>query len=550
MDVGHRVDRRGGAPAPAEARRHPASSSRASRGVTIAPAARRSAAPRWGTAVSIVSAAAVIRLVFAAVLPVFPDEAYYWEWSRRLAPGYFDHPPMVALLIRLGTSMLGPTPIGIRFGSILAGWIASLFTIGMARRIAGGDAMVAVRAAIIMSVLPLAAAGLVLATPDAPLLMATAATLYFVLRAVEAGNDLRRSLAWWTAAGISLGVAFLSKYTAVLVPLGVLIAFTTRPTLRWRLKDYGPYVACLVAALIFLPVVLWNARHEWVSFAFQLRHGLSTPQGSVLVAAWKHEGDLFGGQAALVSPILFVLMGIVVWRSFDQTATDSERVLGVVALVCFAFFVVSAFRQRVEPNWPATAYVPAIVLLARRLRTRRREVWIRAGVALAGLMSLAIYAQGLTPILPIAPSRDPIARAFGWSELARAADSTRTALRAANNATVWVGADRYQEAAELSLNSPGRAHATTFATNLSGRANQYDLWPRFPDVARPGDALVLVVDESEETHAAVARLAPYFTSIDRDAVVVLRRGSGEIGRRRLWTLVGWRGGWPVVTAAH
>jgi 4-amino-4-deoxy-L-arabinose transferase-like glycosyltransferase len=540
VDVGDRVDRRGRAQTQTNA------GSADSGGVTIAPDARRDT--RWTTAVSIVSAAAVIRLAFAALLPVFPDEAYYWEWSRRLAPAYFDHPPMVALLIRFGTSILGATPVGIRLGSIVAGWIASLFTVMMAWRVAGGDATIAVRAAVIMSVLPLAAAGLVLATPDAPLLAATAATLYCVLRAVEVGNDSRTSMRWWVAAGVALGVAFLSKYTAVVVPLGVLIAFTTRPSLRWRLKDYGPYVACMIAALVFLPVVVWNARHDWVSFAFQLKHGLSTPQGSVLVAAWKHEGDLFGGQAALVSPILFVLMGIVVWRSLDQTATDLERVLGVVALVCFAFFVVSAVRQRVEPNWPATAYVPAIVLLARWLRTRRREVWIRAGVALAGLMSLAIYVQGLTPILPIPPARDPVARAFGWSDLARAADSTASAVHAATNAPVWIGADRYQEAAELSLNSP--AHATTFATNLSGRANQYDLWPRFPAVARVGDALVLVVDESDEPHAAVVRLTPYFASIERGPLVVLRRDSGEIGRRRLWTLVGWRGDWPVVSAAH
>jgi hypothetical protein len=141
-----------------------------------------------------------------------------------------------------------------------------------------------------------------------------------------------------------------------------------------------------------------------------------------------------------------------------------------------------------------------------------------------------------------------VARAFGWSDLARAADSTSRAVHAATNATAWIGADRYQEAAQLSLNSP--AHATTFATNLSGRANQYDLWPRFPDVARVGDALVLVVDESDEPHAAVVRLVPYFASMERGPLVVLRRGDGEIGRRRLWTLVGWRGGWPVVSAGH
>ena len=516
--------------------------------MTNEPDARRD--KRWTTAVSIVSAAAVIRLAFAAVLPVFPDEAYYWEWSRRLAAGYFDHPPAVALLIRFGTTLLGATPLGIRLGSIMAGWIASLFTIMIARRVAGGDASIAIRAAIIMSVLPLAAAGLVLATPDAPLLAATAATLYCVLRAVEAGHDSRTATRWWTLAGISLGAAFLSKYTAVLVPAGVLAAFATRPSLRWRFKGYGPYVACAVAALIFLPVVLWNARHEWVSFAFQLKHGLSTPQGSPLAAAWKHLGDLFGGQAALVSPILFVLMGIVVWRSFDRAATDAERVLGVVALVCFGFFVVTAFRQRVEPNWPAPAYVPAIALLASRPKTRPRELWVRAGVGLAGLMSLAIYVQGLTPVLPVAPSRDPVARAFGWSDLARFAYSTSNSVHATTGSTAWLGADRYQEAAELALQVP--AHPTTFATNLSGRANQYDLWPRFPDLARPGDALVLIVDESAEPHAAIARLTPYFTTIERGPLVVLRRGSGggEIGRRRVWTLVGWRGGWPPIASAN
>ncbi len=500
----------------------------------------------------VVSAAAVTRLGFAALLPVFPDEAYYWEWSRRLAPGYFDHPPVVALLIRTGTAVFGDSPLGVRFGSIVVGWLASLFTILIARRLSAAGASAALRAAVIMSLLPLAAAGLVLATPDAALLAGTAATLYCVVRAVgdrstvngEAppSNPPSASIRWWLAAGVALGVSFLSKYTAVLLPLGVLIAFTTRASLRRHLREPGPYVACIVAALIFLPVVLWNARHDWVSFAFQLKHGLSAPQGSALLAAWKHEGDLFGGQAGLVSPILFVLMGIVVWRSFGRATEDAERVLGVVAAISFVFFVYSAIRQRVEPNWPAPAYVPAIVLLALHPRTRTWDAWLRAGAVLAAAMSIAIYVQGLKAVLPLAPSKDPIARAYGWDDLARATDSTARAVHASTKATAWIGADRYQEAAELALLSPN--HPPTFATNLSGRANQYDLWPRFPDLARTGDALVLVVDESAEPHAAVARLTPYFTTVERGALVTLRRGSAEIGRRRLWTLLGWRGAWP------
>lgn len=490
-------------------------------------------------ALGVVTGAAVVRLMFAALLPVFPDEAYYWEWSRRLAAGYFDHPPVVALLIRFGTTLFGSTAVGIRFGSILAGWIASIATVAAARRLA--DEKAALRAAVLISVLPLAAAGLVLATPDSALLAATAVTLYCVVRALETTSATPR---WWTAAGVALGAAFLSKYTAVLLPLGVLVAFASRASLRERLRGPGPYVACTIAALMFLPVILWNAGHDWVSFAFQLKHGLGAPQGSALVAAWKHEGDLFGGQAGLVSPILFVLLGIVVWQALRRPDSDAERVLAMVAALTFLFFVYSAVRQRAEPNWPAPAYIPALVLLAVRRRAER-DGWLRAGVGLAAVLSVVIYVQGLVPILPLKPARDPIARAFGWSELARATDSTQAALaRTSTSSRVWLAADRYQEAAELALLS--RGNPTTFATNLAGRTNQYDLWPRFPDLARKGDALVLVVDESDTPHAAIVRLAPSFDSTARGALVVLRRGSGEIGRRRVWTLFGWRGTWPAV----
>ena len=136
----------------------------------------------------VVTVAAVVRLFFAALIPLLPDEAYYWEWSRRLAPGYFDHPYGVALIIRIGESLLSPlglfaTPFSVRFGPVLAGWVAGLATVATADRVGGSTA--AMRAALIMSVLPLAAAGLVLATPDSPLLAATAVAMYCLVRALE-----------------------------------------------------------------------------------------------------------------------------------------------------------------------------------------------------------------------------------------------------------------------------------------------------------------------------------------------------------------------------
>jgi 4-amino-4-deoxy-L-arabinose transferase-like glycosyltransferase len=499
----------------------------------------------WARAVLIVSVAAAVRLLLAAVIPVFPDEAYYWLWSRNLALGYFDHPPLVALLIRLGGALFLPfgleaSGIAIRLGPILAGWIASLATAAIANRVGGSRA--AVRASIVMSLMPLAAAGLVLATPDAGVLAATAVVLYCLVRVLENDVGSRESLRWWMATGVVLGVAFASKYTSIFLPLAVVIAVLIRGDLRIRLREIGPYAACVIAALVFLPVLLWNARHDWISFVFQLRHGLSASQGSALLAAWKHEGDFFGGQAALASPILFIMMGIVVARAFRATEPTVCFVLGVVAAVTFGFFVYSGIRQRVEPNWPAPAYIPAIVLLSIASWTPRGEKWLKGGIALAGAMSVLIYVQALTPVLPLKPAKDPIARAFGWTELAAAADSTANVLRAETSRRTWFAGDRYQEASELALHVPGQP--LTFATNLSGRVNQFDLWPWFPRRAMMGDNLILVVDDTPQLHSAVAALQPFFSETRRGAVVTLRRGRGAIGTRRIWEFRDYLGGWP------
>ena len=493
----------------------------------------------------VVTAAAVVRLVFAALIPLLPDEAYYWEWSRRLAPGYFDHPYGVALLIRIGDSLISPiglsaTPFSVRLGPVFAGWVASVATVAIAERVGGATA--AMRAALIMSVMPLAAAGLVLATPDAPLLAATAVAIYCLMRALESPVGSSGSLRWWIATGVALGLAFSSKYTSILLPVAVVVAVVVRRELRERLREPGPYVACVVAALVFIPVLAWNASHGWISFVFQLRHGLSAPQGSALVAAWKHEGDFFGGQAALASPILFIMMAIAVGAALRRGATAVRFTLAMLAFVSFAFFIYSAVRQRVEPNWPAPAYIPAIVLIATASWSERGFKWLKAGGALAALMSAIIYAQALAPILPIKPSKDPIARAFGWPEVANAARDAASVADGAPGSTTWFGGDRYQEASELAFHDA--LHRPTFSMNLSGRMNQYDLWPRFPDRARAGDNLILVLDDVPDLHATIRALTPYFSHVTRGERVTLKRGDGEIGARRVWELSGWHGGWP------
>ncbi len=417
---------------------------------------------QWRDALLVIGAGTILRLLLGARLPLVPDEAYYWVWAQHISIGYFDHPPMIAWLIKLGTMVVGHSALGVRIGSIGAGSVAILATVVIARRIAGDQAALVAAAA--MTALPLAAAGLVLATPDAPLLAAFAVSLYGVVRALEHAPGTRESLRWWLFTGWAMGLAFMSKYTSILLPMGTLLAVVGHPQLRRRLLEPGPYLACLVATLMFLPVLLWNSQHGWVSFAFQIDHGLGSSIGDFWRSALRHEGDLLGGQLGLASPILLVMMGIAVVGAARLRGRPTEFMLATVSATAFLFFAYSAVQKHVEPNWPAPAYIGGIALLAIRSWGNRAQRWVRAGVILAGVLTAVIYAHAVTPILPIPPARDPIDKAFGWDALADAAVRASKEPADASVTHRWIAANRYQDAAETAFY--GDVEGNTFALNL------------------------------------------------------------------------------------
>ncbi|MEO6777854.1 MAG: glycosyltransferase family 39 protein, partial [Gemmatimonadaceae bacterium] len=296
-------------------------------------------------AVCLIVIASAVRIALATFIPLFPDETYYWDWSRHLAAGYFDHPPAIALLIRSGTTIFGATPLGVRIGAILAGAIASLALAVTSWRLGAQNTDPAqvlddpgVRAAALMMVIPAALVGFIIATPDAPLLAASALTIAALERALAAPARSSDSLGWWCAAGVALGLAFCSKYTAVLIPLGVFVALLTRRDLRVRLTGPGPYAAAIIAILVLTPTLVWNAHHGWISFAFQLHHGLGSTHGSVI----GRELSLIGGQLGLVSPIIAAIAVVAVARGLRRVADARRYVFAVIATTVIVFFALSA----------------------------------------------------------------------------------------------------------------------------------------------------------------------------------------------------------------
>jgi 4-amino-4-deoxy-L-arabinose transferase-like glycosyltransferase len=207
-----------------------------------------------------VLALVALRLVAAAWTPLTFDEAYYWMWSKHLAGGYYDHPPMVAFVIRSGIMIAGDTEFGVRLVSILLALPMS-FAVYRTAAILFGGSRVAATATILLNVTMMAAVGTLIVTPDAPLLVASSFVLFFLAKVLETGRG-----AWWLAVGAAVGAALLSKYTALFFGLAILIWLVSVPGQRRWLISPWPYLGGLVALAIFAPVILWNADHQWVSF--------------------------------------------------------------------------------------------------------------------------------------------------------------------------------------------------------------------------------------------------------------------------------------------
>ena len=486
-------------------------------------------------------AVATVWLAAALAVPLFPDEFYYWTWSRHLAAGYFDHPPAIAWLIRFGTALFGPTPIGVRLPSLLCGLLA-VAAVGRIAASLGGPGS-ARRAMLAFSVTPLITGVFVLATPDAPLLAATAWSLYAVLRATDERATPRAALGWWAAAGALLGLAGLAKYTAVLVPAGLALTVVLYRPYRRLLATPGPYLAALLALAIVAPVVAWNAVNQWVSFRFQLSHGLGAPRGGSLL---DREVTMLSQQLLAATPILLLFLAGAVWQALRRRPDPRAVLLGGLALFVALFFAWSGRRRPVEANWLALAYPAAAVLLGAWTLGPRAARWLRAGTALAGALTLVFLLHLATPLLPLPREPQATSQAFDWRAMTDAV--ARAASSSQGEGTLHFATNRYQESAAITFFLP--SHPPAYAFNLGSRPNQYDLWPQFPDVAHPGDRLLLVLnEEGSDPEVVPGILAPHFASMVKGELIERRMpsldGRGEVfNRKRIWLLSGWRGTWP------
>lgn len=396
-------------------------------------------------AAAILAALTILRLAIAAMVPLVPDEAYYWVWSRALAPGYVDHPPMVALWIRAGTTLFGQDPFGVRVFGPLAAALETLMLADTAERLFPRQRAGLIAAALWNATL-LIGVGSVIMTPDAPLLLFWCATLWALARIATGGRA-----GWWLAAGAFAGLALVSKYTAVFLWFGVVVWVAAVPSNRRWLRGPAPWFGGMLGLAVFLPVVLWNAEHHWVSFLKQGgRVGDWRPERAVGFLA-----ELVAGQIGFATPLVWLLCvaGLVVavrrvWLG-RASAVSAEPLLLALSLPVVVVFTQHALGDRVQGNWPAIVY-PAAVIAASALAAPvwRRLVWPSAGLGFG--LTAVVLLHAVAGILPIPPTLDPVARqSTGWADLASKMEATRREAGAD-----YVVAEEYGLFSELAWDAP------------------------------------------------------------------------------------------------
>ncbi len=408
----------------------------------------------------LIAATTLLHLLVAPAVGLSVDEAHYALYGLHLEWSYFDHPPMVGWLQAV-VLPFSQSDFALRLLPVVLSAGASLVLYQLTRDLfpeqspwTGFFAVALLQGSIIVQLLALAM------VPDGPLLLFGLLAVLWIHRALGKGGVRE-----WLLSGLFLGLAGLSKYTAVTLAAGALLSLATGRQWR-RMLTPGPWLAVGVGLLLILPVLWWNHQHDWISLRYQLQHGTRGEQ-------WSGSRFLLSqvGQLVAYTPALY-LFG---WAALLQGLRE-YRHPGVHATLCFALPLLLLFGWNggfytTLPHWTVLGWAIAAPLTARWLWQHWQRRWIRLttwssaalSVALAGLL----YSQLLHPWLPFERNNHPLRDLYGWQQAAQRAEQLRRQLPAPAEIFVpnWTFASRiawYARPAPVVV--------------LDRRYDQFDLW--------------------------------------------------------------------------
>ncbi len=344
----------------------------------------------------------IVHLHLASTLNLGNDEAHYFVWSLKPSPGYLDDAPFVGYVIYFFTGLFGKSELNVRLGAVIFSFFDGFLIYYLSYLLFKNKRASFFAFLFFLSTVIFSTALSVMMLPDASLLFFYLCFLILFYKAVKGSSNnvkkrsdfksdlfFRNNLILWMLTGLFLGFAFLSKYTAALIPPSVLLYLLVSKKNRAVLKTFYPYLALAAALLVFSPVIYWNLIHNFISFRFQLSHGFSRPKPgiSLFMQGWL-------GQFLVVTPFIYLfLIGTFVYSPkfilfkkrhdlnikgsdfksdpfIDNLKAESYADIaeGFLYSVCLSFpilgfFIINGYSHRILVHWPDIGYMSAFPIM-------------------------------------------------------------------------------------------------------------------------------------------------------------------------------------------
>ncbi len=474
----------------------------------------------WG----LIGVSTLLRLAWASSLGAVIDEPYYFQYIQHLDWSYFDHPPMVALVGIPGLLLAGDafSLLGLRAGFIVlfAGstWLMARLT----ARYYGPRAGVLAALALNVSGYFGMAVGTT-ALPDGPLLFFWLLTLDRLSIALENPERVMP----WLGVGAAWGGAMLSKYHAVLLPVGALLYMVLRPQTLRCLRKPGPYLAVAVGLALFAPVIGWNAAHGWASFLFQA--GRASARSGLRL---DHLAAAVGAEVLYLFPWLWAAMLAILFRLIrrgPRAWDDRETFLVCQAVPALVLFHAVASLGRIMPYWPLFGFISLMPLLGRdwleglHARPVAQRWWLSAVALTPVVLATIVSAQARLDLFDdsqgrllgvIAAKNDPTTDLIAWDQIA--SELERRGLL--DDPKTFLFTDSWDRSARLALATRGKAPVTCYA--LEPRS--YGFWSRPEDwIAHNG-----IFVEDDPRPGELAHYSQFFARYESLGTArIVRRGT-------------------------
>lgn len=464
----------------------------------------------------------IFRLILLPFMGLMPQDAYYYLYGQNLSLSYFDHPGMIGYLLRLFSEIFGQSVFIVKFTDFVITSLTIYSFYKLASLFLSSNkvwrSMVLMVSTLFISILSFNS------TPDVPLILFWTLSLIFLYKAI-----FQQKKWYWILAGIAMGLAFNSKYTALLLQIG-LIGFLVFSN-KYRKLFLSPWLwlSLIISIAVTFPVWWWNYQNEFASFAFQ-----STERaGSVSKFELKprYFFGAIGHQMGLLLPTLFIVFIVFsfkyIKRALLKFRLPKERTLFLLAFFVPTFigFALITPIYWVKLNWMMPSYITGIIIAGMMVKKKLIKIHLIISI----VFHLAIAAQVLFYLVPIKSDDTWV----GWEQL-----SEETLELKQQYPDVFIfSADGYKTSAALNFYLDEKVYSGNI---LGFNALHFDYLGDNLSTLNGKDALFIDSDKrfknpNKQGEILTPEVNDYFDQVIELEPIIVKRGEKEI--RKFWVFL-------------